>query len=391
MARGLLAALLRLTTACSASVAGPAAPAGHGCITAFDAATDYFPVKVEPTHATNFSLTYHRSYAVLTVRQPYPGGAPESYVLLRCGAPAPDLPAELADAQVVPVPVTSLYAQSTTQLQLIADIGALDVLTGVGTPDFASGPEVRAKIDAGEVRGFAVNGQIEAEQIIADRPDVLLSQGTDDPTFPVLRNAGVPVIGWAEYLDSSPLGQAEWIKAMGVLTGHEREAAAVFDEIVARYEAQRAEVAGLPPTPVLLGQLHQGSWGVPAGNSTTGTLVRDAGGIWSEAENPSAGRVDKDFESVFVRDGAAPVWLLTRHGVRTMADVLAEDARYGELAAVGTGRVWVLDRWIGPTGGNVFYERGVLHPEEILADLVAVLHPEAAPGHEFVYYRQVGT
>ncbi|GEL21266.1 ABC transporter substrate-binding protein [Pseudonocardia sulfidoxydans NBRC 16205] len=386
LAPALLALLL--VAACSAPPPPQAAPARPDCPTSSDAAADLFPDKPTATRSTNFTLTYHRSYAVLTVAQPYPGAAPESYVLLRCGAQAPELPADLADAQRIETPVRSLYAESTTQLPLLVDIGALDVLTGVGTPDFVSGPQVRAEIDAGGVRGFSDSGAIETEKVITAAPDVLLSQGTDNPAFPALRNAGVPVIGWAEYLDAGPLGKAEWIKVMGVLTGREAEAEQTFDAIARRYDALVATTAGLTPTPVALGGIYQGTWSVPTGGSATGALVRDAGGTWSEVANTGPGAVQKDFEGVYTTDGAAPVWLATGT-FATMADVHAADARYGELAAVRSGRVWTPDKRIGPTGGNDFHERGVTHPEEILADLIAVLHPEALPGHEFVYYRQV--
>ena len=67
----------------------PAPLAGPGCIGRFDPGTDYFPVRTQFDHATNVTLTYERSYRVLTVKQPFPGGAPESYVLLQCGAPKP--------------------------------------------------------------------------------------------------------------------------------------------------------------------------------------------------------------------------------------------------------------------------------------------------------------
>lgn len=266
-AAGVALAVVFVTAACAAPVPdAPAAP-GPGCITGFDPATDYFPVKAQLEHATNFTLTYERSYQVLTMNQPFPGGAPESYVLLRCGAPVPELPAELAEAPVIKTPVRSLYAESTTQLPLLVDIGALDVLTGVGTPDVVSGPEVRAKIDAGSVSGFADNAQIDTEGVLTADPDVLLSQGTDNPAFPALRIAGIPVIGWAEYLDSGPLGQAEWIKAMGALTGREVEAARVFAEIEQRYTDVAARADGVATTPVLLGGLYQGSWSVPSGRA----------------------------------------------------------------------------------------------------------------------------
>ncbi|TQM03114.1 ABC transporter substrate-binding protein [Pseudonocardia kunmingensis] len=369
------------------SAAPPAAPSAPPAAPV-DCPPAPLPGPVELRHASNVSLRDAGDYRVLTVAQPYPGGAPESTVLLPCGAPAPSLPAELAGAAVVEVPVRSVYAASTTQLPMLADIGALDVLTGVGTPDFVSGPEARERIDAGAVAGFATGGQVDVERVAAAAPDVLLSQGTDDPAFPTLRRAGVPVLGWADYLESGPLAQAEWIKVMGALTGREAEAERVFAAIEARYRELAALAADAPPVPVLAGQLYEGGWRVPTGGSTAGALLRDAGATWSEAGNRAAGGVPKDFESVYVADGAAPVWIADGPWP-TLADVTAADPRYGALAAVRDGQVWNRDRRIGPTGGNEVHERGITRPDELLADLVAVLHPDLLPGHELVYLRRV--
>jgi iron complex transport system substrate-binding protein len=393
LATCVLGALL-LVAGCAAPAAdAPApthapAPAGPGCITDFDPGTDYFPVKTELTYATNVALSYERSYRVLTVQQPFPGGAPASYVLLRCGAPEPDLPPALADAPVIETPVRSVYASSTSQLPMLVEIGALDVLTGVGSPEYVSTPEVRARIEAGAVAGFAAGGQLATERILTAAPDVLLSEGTDDPAHATLRAAGVPVLGWAEFLEGGPLAQAEWIKVMGALTGRQAEAAQVFAEIERRYTELAAQVQGAPKTPVLVGQMYEGIWYVPAGGGTGGTLIRDAGGTWSEAANPGTGSIAKDFESVFVADGDARIWLADGPWA-TRADIVAADARYGKLPAVQSGQVWNRNKLTGPTGGNAVYERGVTHPEELLADLVAILHPDLLPDHEFVYYRQV--
>ena len=80
-------------------------------------------------------VEYRKSYKVVTVKEAYVGGPAERYVLVQCGAPAPALAGELAGAQVVTVPITSLFVFSTTHLSLLADLGRVDVLTGVAQRD----------------------------------------------------------------------------------------------------------------------------------------------------------------------------------------------------------------------------------------------------------------
>ena len=97
-----------VSTSATSSAAAPSTSGAllgsNGCIKDFDPKADYFPDKQTLDYATNFTLSYHKSYEILTVKQPYQGAKPESYVLLRCGAPKPALSGDLAKAQQVTDP-----------------------------------------------------------------------------------------------------------------------------------------------------------------------------------------------------------------------------------------------------------------------------------------------
>lgn len=72
-----------------------------------------------------------------------------------------------------------------------------------------------------------------------------------------------------------------------------------------------------------------------------------------------------------------------------MSDAASQDSRYGELAAVRDGQVWSATKAVDQNGRNTYWERGTARPDLLLGDLVAILHPELAPGHDFAFYRQV--
>src|ERR1051325_10727185 len=96
----------------------------HGCIDRFDPQVDYFPAKAAVEEARGFSVTYHRSYKLLTVAARSEGPA-ELSVLLQCGAPRPTLPPEPPRVPVIPVPVKSFFSASATQLPSLVDLGRL--------------------------------------------------------------------------------------------------------------------------------------------------------------------------------------------------------------------------------------------------------------------------
>ena len=376
--------LFTLVAGCGAPSAAP--PASGNCVSEFDANRDYFPVKSTVKHAKNFSLRYEKSYQVLTVNQPHPNGKPATYVLLRCGAPRPDI----AGATVVETPIRSLYSGSTTHLPLLADLGRLDLLSGVSTASFVVNADARARIDAGKVVEYGANNTIDTEKVIVGKPDVVMTGGTDAPEYATLLNAGIPVVANAEWLEATPLGRAEWLKVMAALTGDEQKAGEVFDRIERDYQAVAAKAAGVQPkAEVLAGSLRQGTWNMPAGGSYVGTLLRDAGATYPWAGSPDTGALQLSYEEVYAKAGTIGVWLVDSPW-QTLADARAADPRHEQLAAVGTGRVWTPNKVVSPQGGNDYWERGVTRPDLVLSDLVAIVHPQLMPGYETTFYRQVG-
>ncbi|OBK32645.1 ABC transporter substrate-binding protein [Mycobacterium sp. 1245111.1] len=364
------------------------APLKRDCITDFRPGTDYFPDKSTILDATNFTLSYHGSFQVLTVTQPYPHGRPESYVLVRCGAPAPKLPSELTGAQRITVPVAGMYSASITQLGMITELDLANVLTGVADTSAVVNPQLRQRISSGRTVGYAPGNQVNVERVLAAHPDVLVTAGTDDPAYAKLREGGVNTVADAEWLEATPLGRAEWIKVLAALTATEKKAAEVYDRLRGDYAAVARQSAGVRRVDVLPGTMYQGTWLMPAGGAYVGHLIRDAGGSYPWASETSTGTLELNFESVYAKAGQSQLWLVDNDW-KTTANAMAEDSRYGELAAVRTGQVWSATKAIGPGGGNDYWERGAARPDLILGDLLAILHPELAPQHEFAFYRQV--
>lgn len=396
--RGLLgtvavAAAILLLAGCGSQPGGQAAGSapsgtGEGCITDFDPNKDYFTDKQELKYAENFSISYHKSYQVLTVEQPTVGGKPESYVLVKCGAPKPELSGELADAQQITTPVKSIFSSSTTHIPSLEALGKLDLLTGVASKALISSEAAREHVAGDQVTEFAPAGTANAEKIVAKKPDVLITGGLEDPSHATVRQAGIPVLADAEYLEPSPLGTAEWIKYFAALTGTEQKAGETFDRIAADYDAAVAKVADEKPVSVLLNQPYQGAWSMPTGGSPMGRMITDAGGSWPWQDDPSTAAKQTDLETVFTKSGSADVWITSMNWT-TRKEAAAEEPRFTEFAAYKSGEVWAPSLQVTESGGNNLYELGVLRPDLVVADLVAILHPEVAGDHEFTFYQKL--
>lgn len=389
-----LLALPLLLVACSAPGGDPGASAdsadGRDCVSDYVDGADYFPDKVSVEHAENFTVSYHGSYQVLQVRQSYQGGPTETYVLYQCGTPAPADAGDLAGATRIEVPIRSVFSGSTTHLPLLADLDRMDLLTGVSDAAAATNPTARQRVQDGQAIEYAPNRSVDTERVIAADPDILMTGGTDDPAYAVLRGNGVPVVANAEWLEETPLGRAEWVKYLAVFTGDEAKAEKVFGQIEHDYEQVLAAAARTgDPVTVLPGQMYEGVWYMPAGDSYVAALIRDANGSYPWADTAGTASVQLSLEEVLARGRDADVWLLSSD-VATLGDVTADDPRYAEFAAFQNGAVWSNNARIGPGGGNDYWERGVTRPDLVLADLVTVLHPQALPGHDLEFHRQVG-
>ncbi|EGD55489.1 ABC transporter substrate-binding protein [Gordonia neofelifaecis] len=361
------------------------AGASRECITDFDPAKDYFPDKSTIEDATGLRIEYHNSYQVVTVEHPAQGAPPASYVLVRCGAPAPKLTGDLASAPQVQVPVRSIYAGSTTHLPALAALGESDAVTGVATAGFVSTPEIVKRIDEGKVREFTDAGEVNAEKVIAGHPDVLVTDGNDSPAFGKITAAGVPVIANADWLEENPLGRAEWIKFFAALTGTEKKAATVFGQVQKQYRAVADKLVDVPKTDVLLGEISNGSWTMASGGSYFGRLVADAGGTYPWIDDPAAGSLQLSIEAVIARSRNASAWLLSDPTVSTVADLYKQDPRYRAFTTPAQ-QAWNSTKAVNAAGGNDYWEKGVLRPDLVLSDLAAILHPDLFPDHSFEFY-----
>lgn len=371
------------TSSAVSSVPTSSALDANGCITDFDAATDYFPDKQTLKYATTFAIEYRKSFQVVTVTPP--GGTSETYVLLRCGAPKPALTGDLANAQVVTTPVHSLYSASTTHLPSLVALDRLDVLTGVSSSAFVSEPEVLAHLEKKKVAEFAPTGAIDAEAVITGKPEVLIGGGFPDPADPKIEAAGVPVLQDVDAVEPLPLGQAEWIKFFAALTGTEATATTVFGGIAADYQKTAALVGGADAVQIVPNQPYQGEWYVPGGKSAKATLLADAGGTTAFADDTSSGSVKTTFEKVFANSAKAPVWLATATWTSEKT-ALTEDPRFARFTAFKDHNVWNPVKGVTKAGGNPYYELGALRVDLVLADLVAILHPDLLPDHAFTFY-----
>lgn len=205
-----------------------------------------------------------------------------------------------------------------------------------------------------------------------------------------IEELGINVIYNADYLETDPLGKAEWIKLFGALYCRERMADSIFNAESEAYNKLKSFIAGnITEKPqVLLGLPFKDTWFVSPGNSFISKLIEDAGGAYLWKDTKSSVSMPFGLENVYLKAVNADFWL-NIGTVRTKNEIHAVDPRLTDLSCFKTGNLFNNNNRVTDAGGNDFWESGTVYPHLILQDIATILHPELFPEKKMYYYRKI--
>lgn len=292
-------------------------------------------------------------------------------------------------SRFISVPVERCILLSTTFLHPFKRFDAVHRISGVDFIDYIYDQQIRRQLKENRAVEVGNGPSLDMERLVSSQPDMVMVNLIEGEwnTVPKLEQSGFPVVVNRDYLETSPLGRAEWVKFIALFLGELQRADKWFGEIERRYLALAAKAKEAETVPsVLLNTPLSGRWVVPGGEGYIAQLLKDANSryLWAESEGSSS--LVLDVESVFAKSVQADVWL-HQYGMESLKELEGSDGRFSRMKAVKTGRVVNNDARVSGTGSNDFYESGAYNPDIILADLIAVLHPELLPEHELSYYR----
>jgi iron complex transport system substrate-binding protein len=376
------------------AIALPGAPASNlieGCVAHYAADVDYFPDKVTFTRSTQLRVEYARHYKLVQFDPGVKTGETQTIALVQCGTPRPsDLPPHTV---VVDVPIRRLATVNETIYGALADLDIVDTLVGVPNPEGVTVPAVKARLASGAVVALYGYAHSSIEAILALAPDVYLSFYSPYPEFhvhPTLRRIGINALPHAEHLESHPLGRAEWIKFLALLTNREARADEVFNRIEREYEGLRARVpADLARRPVLAGAASaRNIWDLFGGDNFRAALIHDAGGEFVlRGFRSASGHMLLPFERVYASGHDAPVWLGGIQGIASVDRLRGEHVMYPFLRSVRERNVHGWDRgylgyWAYPA-----VDQSMTRPQWMLEDAIRILHPSLLPPGDLHFLR----
>ena len=177
-------------------------------------------------YATQFTADcYEGGYTMLTIAE----SDARFLVVPEDAAEVDGLP---ADVTVLRQPVENIYLVSTSVMDLLLHLDALDSVAFSGTK--AEGwylPEVKQAMEEGKIAYAGKYSAPDYEQILAAGCRLAIENTMILHTPEVkeqLEHFGIPVLVERSSYESDPLARMEWIKLYGILLGREEQAEQVF-------------------------------------------------------------------------------------------------------------------------------------------------------------------
>lgn len=278
--------------------------------------------------------------------------------------------------------------------QLMYELGCQQAIRGVCDLDYINIPDVKKRVaaagstsDQNPIVDCGSSMAPDIERIIALKPEaILVSPFENSGGYGKLDKLHIPIIEAADYMESSPLGRAEWMKFYGMLFGNEEgksngisgscesKADSLFSQIEKEYLKLKAEAGKLPKGLSILTERKTGNvWYVPGGQSTIGILLKDANARYIFSDDQHSGSLAMSPEQILAKGKQVDVWAFKYFGGAPLsqAQLLQEYDGYKALAAFSQGNIYQVDTSTVP-----YFELTSFHPELLLREFIILAHGE---------------
>lgn len=338
--------------------------------------------KIEIKYAKGLEIKTYDNYRLVEIKDPEgKNKIVYRYALVPKGQSTKEIS---TDYTIIRTPVEKLICMTTLQLSNFIKLDALDKVVGMPSTHYLFNEEMKKRIGEGKSSRIGIEGNFDNELILALAPELILVSPFKRGGYETIKDLDIPLVSFLGYKETTPLGQAEWIKFTAMLLGIEDKANTLFETIEKRYNELVDLTAKIPNKPIVLsGEMRSGNWYVVGGKSYLAQQFRDAGAEYFLENNNETGGINMDFESVYSQGANADYWrLLVSHTGNYSYNALKQsDTRYTDFKAFKEKKVVYCNLRQKP-----FYENAPVEPEVVLADLIKAFYPDLLPDYQPVYY-----
>ncbi len=349
---------------------------------------EYLPVETI-RHAKGFRVDHAEEYSRVTILNPWTNYSEpyETYYLYKNDSIVPRLP---ANGLKLKIPLTSLAVNTFSYFEFLDLLGVSGAITGVTDGFRIYNPGILQQMEAGAIMDLGDPFLPDIERTMALKPQAIVhsAYAQVDRYSERLLQAGFPVIYSLEWMETSPLARAEWIKMIAAFFDKGALADSLFAGIEQQYHEVQEKIKEIEVTDrqsVMAGDLFQDTWYVPGGGSFNAMLFRDARLDYRYSNNNESGSIGLDIESVLTQFGKADLWFGC--DADSYAELAEKDSKYKLLQPVKNRRVFNNHNRVTPSGGNDYFESAIANPHLVLSDLVKAAYPRLLPDHSFTYIK----
>ena len=342
-------------------------------------------------YAEHLTIIRHQNYTEVHLADPWNEGRTlHTYLLVPqkddSGKPI-DIPEHLPEGTVVRTPLQRSVVATSVHCGLIHSFGKEKNIAGVCDLQYINIPFVQQGCKNGRIANCGSGLQPTLEISLDLQPDAMfLSPFQNSGGYGRLEKLGIPIIETADYMETSALGRAEWMRFYGMLFGAETAADSIVCAVEAKYR-QLKERAKSDPAKVstIMDKLTGSVWYVPGGQSTIGRLIQDANIQYPWHDDTHSGSLALPFESVLEQGVETTLWFFRYNAptTTTLKALLTEENGYKQFRAFQSGDVYGCN-----TGTTTFYEDTPFHPDLLLRDFICIAHPRLGLG-EPSYFKKL--
>jgi iron complex transport system substrate-binding protein len=282
---------------------------------------------------------------------------------------------------------------STTHIAMISALGEGNSIAGVSGTGLIYSSDIFGNVGKGLISDVGYEANLNKELILKISPDLIMIYGIGSESSGYvgkIKELGIRVMINGDYLETDPLGRAEWIKLFGALYCKENLADSIFNTEVDEYNRLKSFIdQNIKSRPkVLLGLPFKDTWYISPGNSFISKLINDSGGdyLWKGTESSIS--MPYGIENVYLKGLTADYWL-NIGSAGSKNDISSVDPRFNDLPCFINGNLFNNNKRINTSGGNDYWESASVHPHKLLNDIAAILHPELFRDQELFYYRKI--
>ncbi|MDP4240186.1 MAG: ABC transporter substrate-binding protein, partial [Bacteroidota bacterium] len=239
-------------------------------------------------YARGFSIRYFHGYKEVIVYSPWVKGTVYArYYLVK----DPNIKTPV-DGTSVLIPLKTIAATSVTHFEFLSLLGEITTINGVCSPKIIYNKEINKRIGEGRIADLGDAFSMNVEKTLQLKPGAVMMSGynQNDPYAQRVSQAGIPVIFNNEWMETSLLARAEWIKFVGAFYDKEKQAGSIFAGVDKRYNDIKEKAARVKTKPnIMAGSNFRGTWYMPSGRNFMGKLFADAGSSYFYANDTTAG------------------------------------------------------------------------------------------------------